>query len=50
GHYRNGILLAPATARLIATAIDAGDASPLEAFALARFGTEGVSLSRMTHA
>ena len=50
GHYRNGILLAPATARSIADAVESGDVSRLETFALARFGTEGVSLSRMTHA
>ena len=40
GHYRNGILLAPATARLIADAVETGDDSALRPFLLDRFGTE----------
>ena len=50
GHYRNGILLAPATARSIADAIENGEVIPFEPFALARFGTEGMTSSRMSHA
>ncbi len=42
GHYRNGILLAPATARLIADAIETGAASALEPFSMARLGTKAV--------
>lgn len=38
GHYRNGILLAPATARLLADAVEHGR-SVSEAFALGRAGT-----------
>jgi len=41
GHYRNGILMAPATARLIADAVEKGDAAGLQPFTLA---------SRITHA
>lgn len=40
GHYRNGILLAPQTASMIATYVATGDAAPLEAFALARFARQ----------
>ncbi len=40
GHYRNGILLTPATARLLADAIEGAAAQDLQAFSLARFGTE----------
>jgi glycine/D-amino acid oxidase-like deaminating enzyme len=36
GHYRNGILLAPATARLLADMLEGLDA-PLDAFALERY-------------
>ncbi len=50
GHYRNGILMAPATARSIADAVESGKASALEAFALARLGTEEASARRITHA
>jgi glycine oxidase len=50
GHYRNGILLAPATARSIADAIETGDVSALEPFLLARLGTEAAPPRRMTHA
>jgi glycine oxidase len=32
GHYRNGILLAPATADLLASFVESGDATPLRAF------------------
>jgi len=37
GHYRNGILLAPITAKRIADWLDTGDASPLQPFAFGRF-------------
>jgi glycine/D-amino acid oxidase-like deaminating enzyme len=40
GHYRNGILLAPATARLVAAAVLHNRSEPIEAFALQRFGTK----------
>ncbi|MGA7353812.1 MAG: FAD-dependent oxidoreductase, partial [Candidatus Cybelea sp.] len=50
GHYRNGILLAPATARLLANAVEANAASGLEPFALARFGTEDAASKRRTRA
>jgi glycine oxidase len=46
GHYRNGILLAPATARLIANTVETGDAAGLEPFALSRFGTEEANAKR----
>ena len=48
GHYRNGILLAPATARLIADAIETGGFSALEPFSIARFGTEEGRRARIT--
>jgi len=38
GHFRNGILLAPVTASLIADAIEFNEAAALEPFLLARFG------------
>ncbi len=47
GHYRNGILLAPATARLLADAIENGSAVALEPFLLARLGTEAAGSGRM---
>jgi glycine oxidase len=50
GHYRNGILLAPATARLIADALETGDDSALRPFSLDRFGTEDARPKRITHA
>jgi glycine oxidase len=50
GHYRNGILLAPATARLIANAIETNDVAGLEPFALGRFGTEVAAPKRSTSA
>lgn len=40
GHYRNGILLAPATARLLADAVEKGAAVPSD-FGLTRAGTKG---------
>ena len=50
GHYRNGILLAPATARSIADAVETGNCAPLAPFALGRFGTERPAASRITYA
>lgn len=50
GHFRNGILLAPATARLIANALDGRAEPELEPFLLARLGTEDGSAKRITHA
>ncbi len=50
GHYRNGILLAPATARLIADAIEKESVAPLAPFLIARFGTEEAPAERITHA
>ena len=43
GHFRNGILLAPITARLIAGLVMDGDASALAPFAPARAGTEATA-------
>ncbi len=40
GHYRNGILLAPATARLLADAVQNGSVEALAPFSVARFGTK----------
>jgi glycine oxidase len=57
GHYRNGILLAPATARTIADAIERGESATLEPFSIARFtlrhaqgDTEDRTSQRITHA
>ncbi len=50
GHYRNGILLAPATARLIADALETGDDAALTPFLLDRFDTEDARAKRITHA
>jgi glycine oxidase len=50
GHYRNGILLAPATARSIADAVESGDSVALAPFSIARFGTKAASAARMSHA
>jgi glycine oxidase len=50
GHYRNGILLAPATARLIADAIETGAAAGSEQFSIFRLGTKAVATQRMSHA
>lgn len=46
GHYRNGILLAPETARLIADAIDTGATTPLEPFLITRLGTDKAEANR----
>lgn len=48
GHYRNGILLTPVTARLIADFVVSGERSALDPWALARFEKEGASARRMT--
>jgi glycine oxidase len=48
GHYRNGILLTPVTARLIADFVATGDASALEPWLLARFEKEGAGAKRMS--
>jgi glycine oxidase len=48
GHYRNGILLAPATARSIADAVATCTASGLEPFSIARLGTEAALAGRST--
>jgi len=48
GHYRNGILLAPATARLIADAIEVGAPDLLRPFSIGRLGTEAGPRERMT--
>jgi glycine oxidase len=45
GHFRNGILLTPATARAVAGCID-GSAPAPAAFALGRFETEALSATR----
>ncbi|MBV8117946.1 MAG: glycine oxidase ThiO [Candidatus Eremiobacteraeota bacterium] len=50
GHYRNGILLTPATARLIANFVATGAATPLAPFSLARFGNEGAARKRISPA
>jgi glycine oxidase len=50
GHYRNGVLLAPASARLIANAIEGRDVTQLLPFALGRLGTELEPPDRITHA
>jgi len=49
GHYRNGILLAAATARLIADAIE-GDGTALAPFSIGRLGTEEAQAKRISHA
>ena len=46
GHYRNGILLTPATARSIADSVEGLDTGELRAFSLARFGTEEAAAAR----
>jgi glycine oxidase len=46
GHYRNGILLTPATARLLADAIEGARPDELRPFSLARFGTEEAPAAR----
>jgi glycine/D-amino acid oxidase-like deaminating enzyme len=40
GHYRNGILLAPITAKLLADALEFGSVEALQPFALERLGTK----------
>jgi glycine oxidase len=40
GHYRNGILLAPVTAKLLADALETGKPGMFAPFALERFGTK----------
>jgi glycine oxidase len=50
GHYRNGILLAPATARLIADALEFGSDAAVRPFLLERFDTEDTRRKRITHA
>lgn len=50
GHYRNGVLLAPATARLIADALEGKNPIELQNFSLARLGTEERRANRITHA
>ena len=47
GHFRNGILLAPATARLVADAIERGPIAEGLPFLLARLGTEAAVPGRM---
>jgi glycine oxidase len=48
GHYRNGILHAPATARSIADLLEGKGGDELEPFALARLGTEALHSRRTT--
>jgi glycine oxidase len=48
GHYRNGILLAPATARFVADLLEGRATDELEPFLFARFGTEESEPSRIT--
>lgn len=47
GHYRNGILLAPITARAVADFVATGDAAPLAPWSLARFGKDAPHAARM---
>ena len=49
GHYRNGILLAPATARLMADAIEPKTVLELRPFSIERRGTEESSPGRITY-
>src|SRR5262249_17834016 len=43
GHYRNGVLLAPITARIVRELVETGKASlPIEPFAPSRFSLSGV--------
>lgn len=50
GHFRNGILLAPVTARLVADAVEGRSPAQLTPFSLARIGNEGVRSQRITSA
>ena len=47
GHYRNGILLAPGTADMVASFVESGDAAPLHAFSPLRMAG---SAGRIIHA
>jgi glycine oxidase len=49
GHYRNGILLAPATARLMADAIETKADTELRPFSIERRRTEESSPGRTTY-
>jgi glycine oxidase len=49
GHYRNGILLTPATAQSIADFAESGDRTPLEPWLLARFEKEGAGAKRISN-
>ncbi len=48
GHYRNGILLTPVTAQLVAAFVATGDASALAPWLLARFEKEGTGAKRIS--
>ncbi len=50
GHYRNGILLVPATASAIADAIEGKPAAELRPFTIERLNAEESAPSRITHA
>jgi glycine oxidase len=50
GHYRNGILLAPATARLIADAVARGEPAEAGPFSPARLETEAAAAARRVQA
>jgi glycine oxidase len=50
GHYRNGILLAPITARLIADAIEGTEAQALRPFSIERANAEESRPARTTYA
>jgi glycine/D-amino acid oxidase-like deaminating enzyme len=50
GHYRNGILLAPITARLIADAIEGTEAQALRPFSIERVNAEESRPARTTYA
>jgi glycine oxidase len=50
GHYRNGILLAPVTARLVADAIEGADPQALRPFSIARADAEESRAARTTYA
>jgi glycine oxidase len=47
GHFRNGILLAPVTARLMADAITAATPRELDPFTPARFRTARMAAGQM---
>jgi glycine oxidase len=48
GHFRNGILLAPATARLVADAVEGRASAAAGPFSLARLETEAARATRTT--